>query len=226
MVTPDINDVQGAVGARYEVLDVIGTGGMGAVFRARHRELGHLVAIKVLPPEIAASKVREMRFRREAQLAAHLSHPNVVPVYEFETREGITYLVMPFVQGHTLQGMLVGRKRLPLADLLRILKDVGAALDFIHPRGIVHRDVKPANILIEDENDRALLADFGVALAASGASSLTGVGGYVGTPAYSAPEQLASTERVDGRADLFALALVAFEALAGELPAAGLDRAA
>ncbi len=226
MVTPDINDVQGAVGARYEVLDVIGTGGMGAVFRARHRELGHLVAIKVLPPEIAASKVREMRFRREAQLAAHLSHPNVVPVYEFETREGITYLVMPFVQGHTLQAMLVGRKRLPLADLLRILKDVGAALDFIHPRGIVHRDVKPPNILIEDETDRALLADFGVALAASGASSLTGVGGYVGTPAYSAPEQLASTERVDGRADLFALALVAFEALAGELPAAGLDRAA
>ena len=226
MVTPDINDVQGAVGARYEVLDVIGTGGMGAVFRARHRELGHLVAIKVLPPEIAASKVREMRFRREAQLAAHLSHPNVVPVYEFESREGITYLVMPFVQGHTLQAMLVGRKRLPLADLLRILKDVGAALDFIHPRGIVHRDVKPPNILIEDETDRALLADFGVALAASGASSLTGVGGYVGTPAYSAPEQLASTERVDGRADLFALALVAFEALAGELPAAGLDRAA
>jgi tetratricopeptide (TPR) repeat protein len=226
MVTPDINDVQGAVGARYEVLDVIGTGGMGAVFRARHRELGHLVAIKVLPPEIAASKVREMRFRREAQLAAHLSHPNVVPVYEFETREGITYLVMPFVQGHTLQAMLVGRKRLPLADLLRILKDVGAALDFIHPRGIVHRDVKPANILIEDGTDRALLADFGVALAAAGAGSLTGVGGYVGTPAYSAPEQLASTDRVDGRADLFALALVAFEALAGELPAAGLDCAA
>jgi serine/threonine protein kinase len=110
-------------------------------------------------------------------------------------------------------------------DLL-ILKDVGAALDFIHPRGIVHRDVKPANILIEDGTDRALLADFGVALAAAGADSLTGVGGYVGTPAYSAPEQLASTERVDGRADLFALALVVFEALAGELPAAGLDCAA
>ena len=226
MVTPDISDVQGAVGARYEVLDLVGAGGMGAVFRARHRELGHLVAIKVLPPEIAASTVREARFRREAQLAAHLSHPNVVPVYEFETREGITYLIMPFVQGRTLQAILVGRKRLPLADLLRIMKDVGAALDFIHPRGVVHRDVTPANILLEDETDRALLADFGVALAGSGAGSLTGVGGYVGTPAYSPPEQLASAERVDGRADLFALALVAFEALAGELPATGLDRAA
>jgi tetratricopeptide (TPR) repeat protein len=226
MLTPDLKDVQQAVGARYEVLDVVGAGGMGAVFRARHRELGHLVAIKVLPPEIAASQVRETRFRREAQLAAHLSHPNVVPVYEFETREGITYLIMPFVRGRTLHAMLDERTRLPLAEVLRILRDVGAALDFIHPRGVVHRDVKPANILIEDETDRALLADFGVALAGSGAGSLTGIGGYVGTPAYSAPEQLASAERVDGRADLFALALVAFEALAGELPAAGLDRAA
>jgi tetratricopeptide (TPR) repeat protein len=226
MLTPDLNDVQRSVGARYEVLDLVGAGGMGAVFSARHRELGHLVAIKVLPPEIAASKVREARFRREAQLAAHLSHPNVVPVYEFETREGITYLIMPFVRGRTLQAMLVERMRLPLPELLRILRDVGAALDFIHPRHVVHRDVKPANILIEDETERAFLADFGVALGGSGAGSLTGVGGYVGTPAYSPPEQLVSAERVDGRADLFALALVAFEALAGELPAAGLDRAA
>jgi len=226
MVTPDISDLQRAVGTRYEVLDLVGAGGMGAVFRAQHRELGHLVAIKVLPPEIAASKVREARFRREAQLAAHLSHPNVVPVYEFESREGITYLIMPFVRGRTLEALLGERTRLSLADLLRILKDVGAALDFIHPRGVVHRDVKPANILIEDETDRALLADFGVALAGSGAGSLTGVGGYVGTPAYSPPEQLIGAERLDGRTDLFALALVAFEALAGELPAAGLNRAA
>src|SRR5690349_13866292 len=99
MVTPDPVDVQRAVGARYEVLDLVDTGGQGAVFQARHRELGNLVAIKVLPPEIAASKVREERFRREAQLAAHLSHPNVVPVYEFETRAGLTYLIMPFVRG-------------------------------------------------------------------------------------------------------------------------------
>ncbi len=226
MMTPDISDVQRAAGARYEVLDLVATGGMGAVFRARHRELGHVVAIKVLPPEIAASKVREARFRREAQLAAHLSHPNVVPVYEFETHEGITYLIMPFVRGRTLATLLAAGVRLPLADLLRILKDVGAALDFIHPRGVVHRDVKPANILIEDETGRALLADFGVALSGTGAGSLTGVGGYVGTPAYSPPEQLIGAERLDGRTDLFALALVAFEALAGELPAAGLDRAA
>jgi serine/threonine protein kinase len=105
MVTPDINDVQGAVGARYEVLDVIGTGGMGAVFRAQHRELGHLVAIKVLPPEIAGRCAKCGSGAKRT--AAHLSHPTVVLVHEFETREGITYLIMPF-QGHTLQAMLLG----------------------------------------------------------------------------------------------------------------------
>src|SRR5262249_580359 len=147
MLTPDLKDVQGAVGARYEVLELVGAGGMGSVFSARHRELGHVVAIKVLPPEIAASEMRQARFRPAAQLAAHLSHPNVVPVYEFETREGITYLIMPFVRGRTLHAMLGERTRLPLAELLRILRDVGAALDFIHPRGVVHRDVKPGNIL-------------------------------------------------------------------------------
>ena len=235
MLTPDLKDVQQAVGPRYDVLDLVGAGGMGAVFRARHRELGHLVAVKVLPPEIAASKVREARFRREAQLAAHLSHPNVVPVYEFESREGITYLIMPFVRGRTLEALLVERPRLPLPELLRILTAVGAALDFIHPRGVVHRDVKPANILIEEETERALLADFGVAIAGaarssgvrgSSTSAITGVGEFVGTPAYCPPEQLMGAECVDGRADLFALALVAFEALTGELPAAGLDCAA
>ncbi len=224
MVTPDPAEVQRAVGARYEVLDLVGAGGMGAVYRARHKELGHLVAIKVLPPEIAASQVREERFRREAQLAAQLSHPNVVPVYEFETREGLTYLIMPFVRGRTLETLLAERARLPLPNLLRVLRDVGAALDFLHPRGVVHRDVKPANILIEDEANRALLTDFGIALArVSGAGSLTVPGAYVGTPAYMAPEQMSAADRVDGRADLYALALVAYESLAGELPGAGVD---
>jgi serine/threonine protein kinase len=226
METPDPADVQRAVGPRYEVLDLAGAGGMGAVYRARHRELGHLVAIKVLPPEIASSRMREERFRREAQLSAHLSHPNLVPVFEFETHEGLTYLIMPFVRGRTLEALLAERKRLSLPDLLRVLRDVGAALDFIHPRGVVHRDVKPANILIEDETERALLADFGVALAGVSGGSLTGVGVAIGTPAYLPPEQQTGAERVDGRADLYSLALVAFEGLTGDLPTAGLDRAA
>ena len=226
MVTPDPAEVQRAVGARYEVLDLVGAGGMGAVYRARHQELGHFVAIKVLPPEIAASKVREERFRREAQLAAQLSHPNVVPVYEFETREGLSFLIMPLVHGRTLEAVLAERRRLPMPELQRILMDVGAALDFAHARGVVHRDVKPSNILIEDGTNRALLTDFGIALARlSAAGSLTVPGSVIGTPAYMPPEQLSGAERVDGRADLYALALVAYEALAGELPTAGVDPA-
>src|SRR5499426_478638 len=224
MVTPDPAEVQRAVGARYEVLDLVGAGGMGAVYRARHQELGHFVAIKVLPPEIAASKVREERFRREAQLAAQLSHPNVVPVYEFETREGLSFLIMPLVRGRTLEAVLAERRRIPMPELQRILMDVGAALDFAHARGVVHRDVKPSNILIEDGTNRALLTDFGIALARlSAAGSLTVPGSVIGTPAYMPPEQLSGAERVDGRADLYALALVAYEALAGELPTAGID---
>ena len=227
MDTPDLVRVQRAVGVRYEVLDLVGAGGMGVVFRARHRELGNLVAIKVLPPEVAESRIREERFRREAQLAAHLSHPNVVPVYEFDSVEGLTFLIMPFVRGRTLESLLTERPRLPLLELLRVLTDVGAALDFAHARGVVHRDVKPANILIEEETSRALLADFGIALArASAAGSLTAPGSAIGTPAYMAPEQLSGAERVDGRADLYSLALVAYEALTGDLPNAGLDRAA
>jgi TolB-like protein len=146
-------------------------------------------------------------------------------VFEFETNEGLTYLIMPFVRGRTLEALLAERTRLTLPDLLRVLHDVGAALDYIHPRGVVHRDVKPANILIEDETERALLADFGVALAGVSGGSLTGVGVAIGTPAYLPPEQGSGAERVDGRADLFSLALVAFEALTGDLPVAGLDRA-
>ena len=222
MRTPDLEDVRRAVGARYDVLDVVGAGGMGTVFRARHRELGHMVAVKVLPPEIASSHVRQERFRREAQLAAHLSHPNVVPVYEFDNRGGLTFLIMPLVRGPTLESVLSAGPASGLPALLRILSDVGAALDFAHRRDVVHRDVKPSNILIEDETGRALLTDFGVALArSSAAGSLTVPGAAIGTPEYMAPEQMSGAERVDGRADLYALGAVAYEALTGKLPPAG-----
>src|SRR5260370_10435837 len=197
---------------------------MAHVFRARHREVGHVVAIKVLPPEIAASRVRAERFRREAQVSAHLSHTNVVPVYEFESREGLTFLIMPFVRGRTLGGLLTEGPGVPLADLLPVLADVGAALDFAHARGVVHRDVKPGNILVEEETRRALLADFGVALARlSAAGSLTAPGTPIGTPAFMAPEQVNGAERVDGRAALYALALVAYDALTRARPSAGVD---
>lgn len=220
METPSPEDVQRAVGTRYQVLALAAAGGMGAVFRARHRGLGHFVAIKVLPPDIAASAMRQARFRREAALAASLSHPNIVPVYEFDTHHGITFLIMPFVHGRTLDEVREAHGRVDLTTMRRVLREVGAALDFAHQRGIVHRDVKPSNILIEEGTDRALLADFGVArVDDADLSTLTAPGTPIGTPAYMAPEQMAGSGGLDGRADLYSLALVAFEALTGARPA-------
>lgn len=218
MDTPDIAQIQRAVGERYEVVDLAGAGGMGVVYRARHNALGHYVAIKVLPPEVAESGMRQERFKREASLAAHLSHPNIVPVFEFEQRAGVSYLIMPFVRGHSLDSVLAAGTRLAPVDVMRVLIDIGAALDFVHPRGVIHRDVKPANIMIEDESGRALLTDFGVAYVTPTTSdALTAVGSAIGTPDYMAPEQ-ALGRRIDGRADLYALAIVAYEALTGTLP--------
>ncbi len=217
MDTPDIAQVQRAVGERYELMDLAGAGGMGVVYRARHSALGNFVAIKVLPPEVAESGMRKERFKREASLAAHLSHPNIVPVFEFEQRAGVSYLIMPFVRGRSLESVLAVGRLAPV-DLMRILVDIGAALDFVHPRGVIHRDVKPANIMIEDETGRALLTDFGVAYVSPTTSgALTAVGAAIGTPDYMAPEQ-AFGRRIDGRADLYALAIVAYEALTGSLP--------
>ncbi len=228
METPALKDVQRAVGPRYEVLDLAGSGGMGAVFRARHRALGHLVAIKVLPPEVAESANRAARFKREAALAAALSHPHIVPVYEFEAHADLSFLIMPFVQGRTLEAVLDERKRLPVGEVLSVVHAIGGALDFAHARGVVHRDVKPANILQEEGTGRTLLTDFGVARAAPPppAGSLTAPGTAIGTPDYMAPEQLSGGDAVDGRADLYALAVVAFEALTGTLPALRAERPA
>ena len=219
METPLPEDVQLAVGPRYEVLTLAGAGGMGAVYRARHQTLGNFVAIKVLPPDIAASAMRQARFKREAALAASLSHPNIVPVYEFDTRNDISFLIMPFVRGRTLEEVREAHGQMDLATVHRVLREVGAALDFAHERGIIHRDVKPSNILIEEDTNRALLADFGVARVEQDAkSSLTATGVPIGTPAYMAPEQMAGSADLDGRADLYSLALVAFEALTGKRP--------
>src|SRR5438094_835417 len=218
MQTPDLDAVQHAVGDRYEVLSLAGVGGMGAVFRARHRTLGHIVAVKVLPPEVAASGMRRERFRREATLGASLDHPHVVRVYDFDTRDGISFLIMTFVRGDSLEERLRNSARLTTDQVLRIVREIGDALGYAHRRGIVHRDVKPANILLDEDSGRALLADFGIArVEGAEETSLTQPGAAIGTPGYMAPEQTMSG-RVDGRADLYSLAVVAFEALAGAPP--------
>src|SRR6266516_970599 len=223
--SPALDDVQRAVGERYEVVSLAGAGGMGAVFRARHRTLGHIVAVKVLPPEVAASAMRRERFRREATLGAGLEHPNIVRVYDFDTREGITFLIMTFVRGATLEERLRDSDRPTTDAVLRTVREIADALGYVHRRGIVHRDVKPANILLDEDSGRALLADFGVAhVEGTADTSLTQPGVTIGTPGYMAPEQIAGG-RVDGRADLYSLAAVAFEALTGTATDFRADRA-
>jgi tetratricopeptide (TPR) repeat protein len=223
-----IVSVQAAVADRYDVTGTLSSGVMGTVYTGRHRSLNSPVAIKVLRPEIAASETRLARFRREAALAAHLSHPHIVPVFEFDVRGGLAFLVMPFIDGSTLDAMIVERGRLTYAEAAELLTQIGSALAFAHDRGIVHRDVKPSNILLERATGRWLLTDFGVAHVTSGPESdgdITPAGEMIGTPAYMAPEQAAGAGDVDGRADLFSLAATVVEALAGEQPEAGLDRA-
>ena len=212
-------ELQAATAGRYRVERLIGAGGMGAVYLAVHRELGSRVAIKTLPAEVRFNAARLARFRREAALSAQLSHPHLVPVFELEVSGDIAYLVMPFIDGTTLQHHLRTVGPLSWNDLLVMLDAVGGALEHAHQRGIIHRDIKPANILLERETGRWLLTDFGVAhVTQAEDTDLTQSGATVGTMAYMAPEQLGGAREVDARADIYALAAVACEALTGIPP--------
>src|SRR5437879_10136489 len=165
MQTPEVDAVQRAVCARDDVLSLAGVGGMGAVFRARHRTLGHIVAVKVLPPDVAASTMRHERFRREATLGASLDHPNIVRVYDFDTREGISFLIMTFVRGDTFEERLRNDARVPTDHIRRMVRGLADALGCAHRRDLAHRDVKPSNILLDEDSGRPLLADFAIARA-------------------------------------------------------------
>ncbi len=219
MITPTPEQLETLTGGRYTVERLLAAGGMGAVFVGRHRKLGSKVAIKVLPQDVAASAVRMARFRREASLAAHLSHPHIVQVFEFDARDDVAYLVMPLIEGETLEQHLARSGPLDYTSLRHLLRQVGSALAFAHARGVVHRDIKPSNLLLEEPTGRWLVTDFGVARAdLAGDTEITQSGVAVGTPAYMAPEQASGRGEVDARADLYALAAVAFEALTGALP--------
>ncbi len=219
MEPPSVDDVAQATGGRYEIERVYAQGGMGTVYAARHRQLGSRLAIKVLPPDVATSSVRLARFKREAALAANLSHPNIVPVFEFDVQRGMAYLVMPLVEGQSLASYLAERGRLDHSEVTELVRELANALGFAHRRGIVHRDIKPANILRESATSRWLITDFGVAhTAGPGDTEITQTGAVVGTPAYMAPEQASGLSNVDGRADLYALAAVAYQALTGAHP--------
>ena len=208
---------------RYRIRKVLGSGGMGVVFLADDLSLARPVAIKVLPDDLAADKKVVARFRREAKTAASLDHPGIIPVLAVESDGGLHYFIMKYVAGRTLEELLQGGRPLPIPFVTQVLRDAAAALAHAHANGVVHRDVKPANIMLEDD-DRVILTDFGISKVTAAASSeattaarLTDLGMVVGTPHYMAPEQ-AVGHAVDGRTDQYALAVVGFEMLAGRVP--------
>lgn len=212
-----------ALGPTYELQRLLGKGGMGSVYLARETALDRLVAVKVLPPEVTGDPETRERFRREARTAAKLTHPHIVPLYTFGEADGLLWFVMGYVAGETLAAKLERTPRMDPEIVRRVLADVADALDYAHSHGIVHRDVKPENILIEDAGGKALLADFGVARAGTGGTTLTTAGMLVGTPLYMSPEQASGERDLDGRSDIYSLGVVGYRMLAGRTPFEGED---
>lgn len=208
------------IAERYEIVRKIGSGGMATVFLARDRKHERDVAIKFLHADLAQSLGAE-RFLREINIAAQLTHPNILTVHDSGEASGLLYYVMPFVVGESLRDRLSRETQLPLDDALRITCEAASALDFAHRHNVLHRDIKPENILLQDGH--AVLADFGIARAIINASEgqLTASGTTLGTPAYMSPEQSAGEQSLDGRSDLYSLASVLYEMLAGEAPFTG-----
>ncbi|HEY7682758.1 MAG TPA: serine/threonine-protein kinase [Gemmatimonadales bacterium] len=211
-----VRELTAAVAGRYSLERELGRGGMGAVFLARDLQLDRPVAIKVLPPELAVRPELRERFLRETRTAASFSHPNIVSVHSVEETASLLFFVMSYVDGETLTERVRREGPLPVTVAVRLLQEIAWALSYAHGRGVVHRDVKPDNILLERATGRALVMDFGIARSVA-ASGLTQLGETVGTPQFMSPEQAAG-EKVDGRSDLYSLGVVAYYALAGRLP--------
>ena len=208
----------GRVLAGHRIDALIGEGGMGVVYRASHLQLRRTVALKVLPPSLTADREYRHRFEREAAIAASLEHPNVVPIYDAGYANGVLYLSMRFVDGEDLSAVLQRHGRLDVEPLCALLEPVADALDAVHAAGLVHRDVKPGNVLISRSGRRTVyLCDFGIAKATAGGRELTAAGQYMGTAHYSSPEQIEG-RWVDGRSDQYGLACLAFRALTGQVP--------
>ena len=199
----------------YEITAPIGEGGMAAVYQAYEARNNRYVALKILPQHYAESSQFAARFQQEAEVIAGLRHPNILPVYEAGAADGYTYIAMPLITGGTLTRLLRGRP-LPPRQTLRVLTQVGSALDHAHSMGYVHRDVKPSNVMFDDDGN-CLLMDFGLAKVLAASNRLTRSGATLGTPAYMSPEQ-GRGEKVDGRSDLYALGVMLYEMATGHVP--------
>jgi len=209
---PDVGDTLGG----YTLESLLGRGGMGSVYLATHERLGRRVALKVIAPELAHDDDFRTRFLREARLAASLDHPHVIPVYDADEVDGVLFIAMRYVKGSTLQQLLRNSGPLSLVETVRIVGQVGTALDAAHAAGLVHRDVKPANVLLAEPDGHVYLGDFGLAKSMSSAST-TRTGFFLGTADYSAPEQIEGRP-LDARADVYSLGAVAFHCLTGRPP--------
>src|SRR5438034_1175659 len=211
-----------ALGSSFTLEGEIGRGGMGVVYRARDERLKRGVAVKVLPPELAFREEIRIRFLREAETAARLSHPHIVPIHSVgEGPDGLVYIVMAYVDGESVAAKLKRRGQLPSEEARRIMLETADALGAAHALGIIHRDVKPDNILLEGSRGRVVVTDFGIAKALSsttGSATLTATGVAIGTPHYMSPEQAAGDREIDGRSDIYSLGVVSYQMLTGELP--------
>ncbi len=213
--------LQEAVGDSFLIERLLGRGGMGSVYLAREPSLDRLVAIKLLPPDRAQSSDLRERFRREARTAAQLSHPNIVPLLTFGEDHGLMYFVMAFVEGESLSARVRREGRLQTPEAVRVLAELAEALGYAHGRGVVHRDVKPENILLELPGAVVRLTDFGVAKGIAGSSALTTEGTVVGTPQYMSPEQASGRAQVDARSDIYSMGALAFTLFSGRPPFEG-----
>ena len=217
---PQARALATALGTQYQLTGLLGRGGMGSVYSAHEPFLDRQVAIKVLPSDVAGGDARE-RFVREARTAARLSHPNIVPLYTFGQSGELLYYIMGFVDGESLEARLKRAGRIPSDDARRIMRELADALEYAHQLGVIHRDVKPDNVLLERSTGRAMLTDFGIARQSAVHETLTQTGLVVGTPHYMSPEQASGERSLDGRSDLYSLGIIGYRMLTGRLPFEG-----
>lgn len=210
-----MEDLTGKQFGAYQIVGPLGEGGMAAVYKAYQPAMERYVALKVLPRHFANDPQFTARFQQEAKLLAQLQHPHILPVFDYGQSDGYTYIAMPFVQSGTLADSLQGQP-LPLARICQVITQVGEALNYAHTRGLIHRDVKPGNVLI-DESGNCLLTDFGLARMVEESVKLTNSGAIVGTPAYMSPEQ-GSGQKLDARSDIYSLGIILYEMVTGRVP--------